>query len=216
MLLGILFALPAFGQGSRVGDDRPVQSVQTPGGPIFSVPNATINICNNPANGVPCTNKANTYTDITLATQCPTSTQVVLAGTSNCVGTSDQYGNWGAWVPSGTYSYTITIPNGNSIGPFILTASSGSGSSILPTNNTFTGTNNFTNGIFISGNIVAATTGSFTIGDCVAPSQQLHCCSTMQARAALAVRAQLLLARNISYSRSQIPAPPLQPKVWAA
>ena len=159
LLLGILcIALPAYSQGSRVGDDRPVQSVQTPAGPIFSVPNATINICNNPANGVPCTNKANTYTDITLATQCPTSTQVVLAGTSNCVGTSDQYGNWGAWVPSGTYSYTITIPNGNSIGPFILTASSGSGSSILPTNNTFTGTNNFTNGIFISGNIVAATT----------------------------------------------------------
>ena len=167
LFLMMLFALPAFGQGSRVGDDRPILSVQTPNGPIYSVANATINICNSPANGVPCTNKTPTYTDITLSTQCPTSTQVVLAGTTNCVGTSDQYGNWGAWLPTGTYTYTITVPNGNSIGPYTLTVSSGGSGSLIPSNNTWTGINNFTNSLQIGGNTVAATSGLFTVGDCV-------------------------------------------------
>ena len=168
ILLGILFALPAFGQGVRFGDQQPVTSVQTSGGPLYSVPNATINWCNFPANGVPCTNKATTYTSIALATPCSTSTQVTLSASSSCVATTDPYGNWGVWVAAGTYTFTITIPNGNSIGPFTVTLSSGGGTNILPLSNTFTGpTNNFVNILQVGGNNVAGTSGSFTIGDCI-------------------------------------------------
>ena len=126
-LLLLFFAIPCFAQGFRIGDDRSVTGVQTPGGPLFSVSNAGISVCANPANAVPCTNKITTYTDITLGTPCSTSTQVTLIGSTSCVGTSDQYGNWGVWVPAGIYSYTITLPGGGSIGPYIVTLSSGGG-----------------------------------------------------------------------------------------
>ena len=168
LFLMLLFALPAFGQGVRFGEQQPVTSVQTSGGVLYSVPNATINWCNFPANGVPCTNKATTYSGITLATPCSTSTQVTLTGSSNCVATTDPYGNWGVWVAAGTYTFTITIPNGNSIGPFTVTLSSGGGTNILPLSNTFTGTtNNFVNILQVGGNNVAGTSGVFTIGDCI-------------------------------------------------
>ena len=129
-LLGILFlsVLPAYGQtGTRFGDGNPVLSAQIPGGPVSVVSNAVINFCNSPNIGVPCVNKATTYTDITLATPCSTSTQIVLAGTSNCVGTTDGFGNWGVWVPAGTYTYTIQLPGGASIGPYTVTLASGGG-----------------------------------------------------------------------------------------
>jgi hypothetical protein len=164
----LLIAASAFGQGQRFGDQQPVQSGQTPGGPIFSVPNAVINWCNSPANGAPCTNKAQTYTDATLSVPCPTSTQIVLATTSTCVGTTDAFGNWGVWVAPGTYSFTITIPNGNSIGPFSVTITAGGGIDIRPLSNTFTGPlNNFVNILQVGGLNVAGTSGTFTIGDCV-------------------------------------------------
>ena len=101
------------------------------------------------------------------ATPCPSSTQVVLATTSNCVATTDQYGNWGVWVSPGTYTFTITIPNGNSIGPYTVTLSGGgSGTNILPLNNTFTGTNNFVGGLTINSFAAVAASGFSTIGDC--------------------------------------------------
>ena len=164
-----LFSVPAFGQGPgiRFGDQQPVQSGQTPGGPIYSVPNATINFCNSPANGSPCTNKAVTYTDITLTTACPSSQQVVLSTTNNCVATTDSYGNWGVWVQAGTYTFTIQVPGGASIGPYTVTlASGGGGASILPTNNTFTGTNNFLGGLFINNLSAVSLSGAITPGDC--------------------------------------------------
>ena len=169
LLLGMLcaFALPAYSQGQRSGDDRPVQSVQTPGGPIFSVPNATINFCNSPANGSPCTNKATTYTDITLTTACPTSQQLVLSGTNSCVATTDQYGNWGVWVPAGTYDYTIQLPTGGSMGPYTLTLPGSGGTNILPLPNIWTATNNFSAGLQIYGLTAAPFSGAATQLDCV-------------------------------------------------
>ena len=170
LLLGILcIALPAFGQAVRFGDQQSVTSIQTSGGPIYSVPNATINWCNFPANGAPCTNKALTYTDITLTTPCSTATQVTLSGSSSCVATTDPYGNWGVWVQAGTYTFTITIPNGNTIGPYTVTLSGGgSGGNILPTNNVFTGTNNFNGGLSIYGIPGVTYSGSLppVVGDC--------------------------------------------------
>ena len=161
----LLFSVPTFGQGIRFGDQQPVQSVQTPGGPIYSVPNATINFCNSPANGVPCTNKVTTYTDITLTTACPTSTQVVLSGTNSCVATTDQYGNWGVWISPGVYTFTVQVASGAAIGPYTVTISGGGGS-ILPTVNNWLALNNFTAGATIFGLPIAGFSGTFTIGDC--------------------------------------------------
>lgn len=109
----------------------PVQSSLSNPGVISTVPSALINICAFPANAVPCTNKATTYTSQTLATPCSTSIQIVLAGTNTCVGTTDARGNWGVWVPAGTYDFTITVAGGQSFGPFTVTASSGAGASLV-------------------------------------------------------------------------------------
>jgi len=123
-LLTILFLLgapAAMAQGFRIGDAQSVSSsLTTPG--VISTLQATINICTSPANAVPCTNKATTYTDVTLGTPCATSAQVVLAGTSTCVAGTDSRGNWGAWVASGNYDYTITVFTGQSFGPYTISA----------------------------------------------------------------------------------------------
>jgi hypothetical protein len=129
LLLLALFLIPleAQAQGVRVGDNPQVTSSPISGGQLFAVANANISFCSHPANAVPCTNKATTYTDITLGTPCSTSTQIVLAGTSTCVANSDGLGNWGVWVAAGTYDYTIQLPGGGAIGPYTVTLSSGGG-----------------------------------------------------------------------------------------
>jgi hypothetical protein len=128
-LLTVFFACTAHGQAFRfeaqVSQEAnllgiPVPVLTVPSGPIVTV-------CNFPANAVPCTNKATTYTAISQAFPCPTSTQLVLAGTSTCVSNTDQQGNWGVWVAPGvTYSYTISV-NGQNLGPYSFTAGGGGG-----------------------------------------------------------------------------------------
>jgi hypothetical protein len=109
-IAGIVAALCVMSQaqGIRFGDAVPSQTVvRIPGTSplvIAVIPNASISFCSAPANAVPCTNKAQTYSDITLTSTCPTGTQVVLNGTSSCVGSSDSLGNWGVWVPVGSIS----------------------------------------------------------------------------------------------------------------
>lgn len=120
----------AFGQGVRFGDNYPVSSSLTNPGVISTVSGSLINICVFPANAVPCTNKATTYTSNTLGTPCSTSIQLVLAGTNVCVGTTDLRGNWGAWVPPGTYDFTITVSTGQSYGPFTVSAGNTSSASL--------------------------------------------------------------------------------------
>lgn len=88
---------------------------------------ATISFCNAPANATPCTNKATTYTDATLGTSCPLSQQLVLDNTNTCTSSPDAQGNWGVWVASGQYAYTITLANGNSLGPHFVTAGGSGG-----------------------------------------------------------------------------------------
>src|SRR5258708_40189618 len=60
---------------------------------LAPVPGATVQFCNAPASGVPCVNKATTYTDATLGTPCATSKQVVLDGTNTCVAATHSLGN---------------------------------------------------------------------------------------------------------------------------
>jgi len=143
-----LCSLAAFGQGSRFGDSTPAfTSGSVPGTPgifIQAMPDTLVSICTHPANAVPCTNKATTYTDLSLGTSCPSNQQVVLAGTNACVSTTDGQGNWGAYAASGNYDYTLTY-KGFSFGPYTVSVGGSGGTNLLPANNNFTGTNTFPN-----------------------------------------------------------------------
>jgi hypothetical protein len=79
-----------------------------------------VKFCLHPANAVPCSNLATTYTDQTLATPCAGATQIVRDGTTTCVAFPDAQNNWGVWVAPNTlgYDYTITLPGGVNLGPF--------------------------------------------------------------------------------------------------
>jgi hypothetical protein len=91
---------------------------------VVTTPSATtIAFCNAPVSAVPCTNKATTYTDATLATACPSSTQIVLASTNSCVGFPDARSNWGVWASQGQYAYTVTM-GGVNFGPYYITLTS--------------------------------------------------------------------------------------------
>lgn len=103
---------PVFTISSRVAGTNP---------PILGVSGASISVCAYPANAVPCTNLATTYTDMTMAVSCPTYSQLVLATTSICTPNTDVQGNFGFWIGAGTYSYTITV-QGASYGPYYVTA----------------------------------------------------------------------------------------------
>jgi hypothetical protein len=133
----LLPAMVAFPQGVRHQDMAlESKSVSGIGTVIVSQPNAIISFCNAPANAVPCTNKAATYTNSTLAVACPSNQQVVLAGTSTCVAAADSRGNWGVWAAPGQYEYTVTTANGVSSGPIPVTlgGSGGSGGGVAGAN----------------------------------------------------------------------------------
>lgn len=124
LLVGLMgCASLAQAQAVRVGPNTVTQQGTVAGASnvVIIPPGAQIQFCNSPANAVPCSNKATTYTDATGVTPCPTSTQIVLDGTDACVANPDQQGNWGVWVTAGNYQYTITTPNGT-FGPYFVTA----------------------------------------------------------------------------------------------
>ena len=140
ILLLLLAAIPVYAQiGARWDLGSPgmngVTTVSGSGLPVLlAVPNVQLNWCAYPANAVPCTNYAPTYTSITLLTQCPSSTPIVLQQSSTCGGTSDTYGNLGAYTPVGTYSYTLTS-NGVSSGPYTVTVGAVNGNFVDVTSN---------------------------------------------------------------------------------
>lgn len=123
LAIGLLFALPAFSQGTRVGDGHIVMTTKKVGAlnVLVPVPNASIQFCAYPNIGVPCANLVTTYTDATLTVSCPTTAQVTISGTDTCVANADAQGNWGVWLPSGNYSFTITSSAGI-FGPYYVTA----------------------------------------------------------------------------------------------
>jgi hypothetical protein len=122
----ILCSAFTLAQGVRFGDGQPIWQSTDNLNHLAGVSGATIAFCTAPANAVPCTNKATTYTDSTLSSPCSTSTQVVLAGSSTCQATGDSIGNWGVWAASGQYQYTVTIA-GVSYGPYSATLGTVSG-----------------------------------------------------------------------------------------
>lgn len=117
LLLLALLALPTFAQGIRID---PTPALTTAGNPppggfplIYAVPGAKIALYTNPT----LTSIATAYTDQTLGTTCPGGSPVVAIGTATCTQFSGPQGQFGFWVPSGTYYYTITI-KGNTYGPY--------------------------------------------------------------------------------------------------
>src|SRR5215469_15931549 len=113
-------------QGSRY-DNFIWQTTRISGNDVFiPVPNASVKLCNSPANRVPCTNLVQTFTDITMSVPCALTQQVVLGHGSSCQGTTDQNGAFGFWVPAGTYDYTVSTTTGN-YGPYTITLMGGGG-----------------------------------------------------------------------------------------
>ncbi len=121
-------AMPALAQAVRL-DPTPVTMVQSnaassssDAASVLAVPSALVAVCQYPANGVPCTNYATTYTDATMTTACPQNKQMVLAGTTTCIAAADDNGNFGFWVAPGMYEYTIGSSVGMA-GPYFISAS---------------------------------------------------------------------------------------------
>src|SRR5580700_975006 len=87
---------------------------------LVALPGVQLNWCNHPANAVPCTNYATTYSG-PAGTACPTNAQITLQGSSTCQQTGDAFGNLGVWIPPSSgltyFDYTLTV-NGVSYGPY--------------------------------------------------------------------------------------------------
>ena len=155
-LIWLFLLLPtlAVAQGVRYGPANVLQQATVAGVPntVVLASSPIIHVCNHPANAVPCTNYATTYTDATLGTVCSTATQIVLDGTTTCVGTPDQYTNWGVWVAAGNFDYTITLSNGASLGPYYISAggSGGGGGGGVTSLNSLTGPLNLVAGANIT------------------------------------------------------------------
>lgn len=131
-------ALPLLSQAVRV-DPTPVMKTAGNVGPgaypqLLAVPGPQVSVCAAPANGVPCTNHAITYSDATATTACPSNAQITIAASNTCVAFGDRQGNFGFWILPGSYSYTVTFA-GQNFGPYPFTAQvSSTGPVDVPTN----------------------------------------------------------------------------------
>jgi hypothetical protein len=128
--LFLLFAAIAAAQCVRV-DPTPIVTTASTAGPggfpaLYAVSGASVGLFTDAA----MTTRATTYTSIACAATCPSTSQIVLAGTSTCTGATDFLGNFGFWVTAGTYYWGGTLPNNAAaFGPFALTLASGGGGS---------------------------------------------------------------------------------------
>jgi hypothetical protein len=174
VLFGLLVGLAATGHAQGIRFDSQVTQQGTIGSTSNAVvipPSPVIKFCNAPAIGSPCTNLATTYTDVTLSAACPTSSQIVLAGTSSCVSSPDAQNNWGVWVPVGQYAYTITVGS-TTTGPYPVTAGTVSPVALVAT--PFSATPNFAYvagsqetsfSLQLTGNVTSSTiSGAFLAG----------------------------------------------------
>lgn len=130
----LLFATTCFAQVVRFDAQFPVINTQNAIAYLTAPtpPNSPIpHWCNSPANGVPCTNYATTYTAGNVA--CPNGAQDTPqpATASACQQAGDAQGNIGAWLHAGTYDYTVTI-NGVAYGPYTISVGLAGGGA-LPT-----------------------------------------------------------------------------------
>ncbi len=180
-----------------------------------------IAVCHSPANQVPCTNYATTYTSSGAA--CLNGTQDTPdPQPSACQATGDAQGNLGFWVNPGTYDYTVCIQNTvTCLGPYTITVVGGAGSITFQTNSVNNGNQsklNLKNGANVSiaddglGGITVAASGGasfstagqawFLGGQSYGPisddnGQNISCASTANAVCAV----QLTLASNWTISK---------------
>lgn len=159
----VLCALPASAQYARYS--APFPSVDSINSIPFLVANIapnlpTLSVCAHPANQVPCTNYATTYTSLGVA--CPNGSQDTPdPQPSACQGTGDAQGNIGFWAPPGEYDYTVCIQNSVScFGPYTVTLAYGGGSILLATNGTANSTQSYLNLTQGQGLTVADSLGS--------------------------------------------------------
>lgn len=103
-------SIPSISSGSSV----PYLIANTPpNSPVLAV-------CNSPANQLPCTNYATTYTSLGVA--CSNGAQDTPdPQPSSCQSTGDALGNIGFWVKPGTYDYTVCVGSTNCFGPYTIT-----------------------------------------------------------------------------------------------
>ena len=156
VLCGTSYAQTGVRFTSQVTEQGTIATVTTA---VVLPQNPIINFCSAPANGVPCTNLATTYTDDTLGTACPSATQIVLDGTNRCVSTPDAQNNWGVWVAAGQYTYTISY-DGMNFGPYFVTA--GGASVGTPFGSITSGTNTSAAMVVGSGSSLGVTGGTLT------------------------------------------------------
>jgi hypothetical protein len=136
LALIVLLAPFALSQNVRFSTSFPSVSSSTaipyliantpPNSPVLAV-------CNSPANQVPCTNYATTFTSTGAA--CPNGAQNTPdPQPSACQSMGDAQGNIGFWAPAGKYDYTVCIQNSAScFGPYTVTiGGSGGGGGASP------------------------------------------------------------------------------------
>lgn len=128
----LLFALILFcccfvrADAQNVRYDAPFPSITSQYTTPFLVANIAPNlpvlaVCNSPANNLPCSNYATTYTSAGGA--CPNGSQdTPQPQPSACQATGDAQGNLGFWAAPGKYDYTVCIQNTTScFGPYTVT-----------------------------------------------------------------------------------------------
>ncbi len=127
--LALVF-VSAFSFGQNVRFDVDFTSILNKGNTPYVVANIPPNspklsVCSSPANGLPCTNYATSYTSTGAA--CPNGAQdTPNPQPSACQATADAQGNLGFWAPPGRYDYTVCVAN-NCYGPYTITLGGSTG-----------------------------------------------------------------------------------------
>lgn len=121
--LACLAALPAAAQNTRFDAIATTTAGSGQSVPLLAIPGVAVSFWNEPGMTL-----ANVYNSATSGTACPTNAQVVLRGSSSCVSTADNQGNFGGWFAAGQYAYTFTA-FGQTFGPFPFTVGAGGGGS---------------------------------------------------------------------------------------
>ena len=104
-----------------------------------------LSLCHHPANALPCTNFATSYTILGVA--CPNGAQnTPNPQPSACQASGDAQGNVGWWAPPGEYDYTVCIANTTScFGPYTVTLGGTSTGATLQVNGTPNGSQSLLN-----------------------------------------------------------------------
>lgn len=120
----LVFLLAGLSSAQLVRFSQQFPSITSVGGTPYLVANVPPNspkiaVCSSPANGLPCTNYATTYTS--SGAVCPSGAQDTPdPQPSACQTFGDAQGNIGFWANAGQYDYTVCVGI-NCYGPFTIT-----------------------------------------------------------------------------------------------